>query len=139
MPIELKTVIEAIEMTSDSFDYYYDKSEGKTVVIAEELIAGESNEELAEMIAFESDRFIPFPNKSDIHEYGIIEDFIIQFFNGEVQENLLNSIQCKGAFRRFKDTVIRLGIKQIWYNYRDEEYRKIAVDWCKDNNLDYAE
>ena len=41
----------------------------------------------------------------------------------------------KGAFRRFKDTVFYLGIRDDWFAYRDNRFRDIAERWCMDNKL----
>ena len=44
----------------------------------------------------------------------------------------------KGAFRRFKDSVIRLGLDQRWYQWRDEAYKKKAIEWCEENGITYV-
>ena len=48
---------------------------------------------------------------------------------------MLASLRGKGAFRRFKDTVFYLGIRDDWFAYRDKRFREIAERWCVDNNL----
>lgn len=30
-----------------------------------------------------------------------------------------------------------MNIIQEWYKYRDEQYKEIAIDWCKQNKLEY--
>ena len=55
------------------------------------------------------------------------------------QEELASAIQGKGAFRRFKDTVIRLGIDQEWYDFQSAEYKRKAARWCEDNGIEYEE
>jgi len=48
---------------------------------------------------------------------------------------LLNSMQGKGAFRRFKEKVSLLSLEDRWYNHREEAYEKIAVEWCVKNGI----
>ncbi len=30
-----------------------------------------------------------------------------------------------------------INIIQDWYKYKDEKYKEIAIDWCKQNELEY--
>lgn len=41
------------------------------------------------------------------------------------------ALQVKGPFRKFKDTVIYLGIVDGWYQYRDKQYQKSLLEWCE--------
>ncbi|WP_276662556.1 UPF0158 family protein [Syntrophomonas wolfei] len=50
---------------------------------------------------------------------------------------LLYAIRGRGAFRRFKDKVQRLGIQQQWDKFREEAFKEIAIDWCEYNNIPY--
>jgi len=53
------------------------------------------------------------------------------------QTELLNAIKRKGAYRRFKDKVFDLDLKDAWYTFRDESYQQIAIDFCKQHGLEY--
>lgn len=64
-------------------------------------------------------------------------DFIDTIENLEIKNNLQKLIQGKGAFRRFKDYCFEMDIIQDWYKFRDERYKEIAIDWCKQNELEY--
>ena len=63
-------------------------------------------------------------------------DFIETLDNLEIKDNLHRLIQGKGAFRRFKDYCFDENIIQDWYKYRDERYKEIAIEWCKENLVD---
>ena len=64
-------------------------------------------------------------------------DFIGKIDNSNVKSNLQQLIKGKGAFRKFKDYCFDIDIIQDWYKYKEERYRKIAIDWCKQNELQY--
>lgn len=57
---------------------------------------------------------------------------------GETDEELAEAISGKGAFRRFKATVRFHGIEQQWYVFLAEAYKAIAIQWCKDNQLEHT-
>ncbi|GFH41994.1 hypothetical protein Hs30E_05450 [Lactococcus hodotermopsidis] len=54
-----------------------------------------------------------------------------------LQNDLFYEISGRGAFRHFKDKVNLLGIEEKWYAFRDQAYREIAIQWCKENHLSY--
>ncbi len=62
----------------------------------------------------------------------------VKLLKDDVIKNILeNAISGRGAFRRFKDSVINIGIQQKWYSYKERAYEQIAIDWCKNHNLEY--
>lgn len=30
-------------------------------------------------------------------------------------------------------------LEDDWYQYQEREYRKLAIDWCEKNNINYKE
>jgi hypothetical protein len=54
------------------------------------------------------------------------------------REALLDSIQGRGAFRRFKDTAASLGLIESWYAYREKAFRELAVEWLEENKIPYT-
>lgn len=77
------------------------------------------------------------PDKYDINEYSIMENFCFSLDNEKIMNELLYAIRGRGAFRRFKDKVQRLGIQQQWDNFREEAFKEIAIEWCEYNNIPY--
>ena len=100
---------------------------------------GFDDEEERELLDEEPERFIRLPSKYEIHEYSIMEDFVYSLPEGAMQNQLYHAIQGRGAFRRFKDTVNRMGIAKQWYDYQDNAHREIAIRWCRDNEYEYWE
>ena len=77
MKIKLEQVIEAIETADDAFTYFYDTQTGETVYLQDEMITGECDEALEELIENSPrGRFLRFPTKYDIHEYSIMEGLL---------------------------------------------------------------
>lgn len=139
MQVKLEIVIDAIEMADHNYTYFLDLETGESVFLADELITGLDNEGLEEEIEENyGTRYLRLPTKFDIHEYHIMEEFIWTL-EDERANKLECAIQGRGAFRRFKDMVHRMGILQQWYDFQTEYYRKLAVEWCNDNNLEFTE
>lgn len=87
----------------------------------------------------DSDDWKRLPTKFDIHEYQIMEEFCLDFNNSFVQGQLLRAIRGSGAFRRFKAVVNQYGIQEEWYQYRDEAYEKIAIEWLSEREITYQQ
>ncbi len=49
-------------------------------------------------------------SKYDIHEYNIMEDFVLSIDDNKLSDELYYAIKGKGVFRRFKDLIQRYGI-----------------------------
>src|SRR5690625_4368530 len=82
------------------------------------------------------DNHISLPSQFSINEYGMMEGFCFIQVDRR-QTELLNAIKRKGAYRRFKDKVFDLDLKDAWYTFRDESYQQIAIDFCKQHGLEY--
>ena len=140
MKIHLEQVIDAIETADDAFTYFYDTQTGETVYLQDEIVTGERNEELEELIENSPrGRFLRFPTKYDIHEYHIMESFVESLPPGAARQELANAIRGRGAFRRFKNGIYYHRIEKQWFDYRDQAYREIAIRWCRDVGIEYTE
>lgn len=67
-----------------------------------------------------------------------MEEFCGSIKNDRVSNALYSSIQGRGAFRRFKDTIIRFGVEDDWYKFREEALKQIAIEWCEENEIMYV-
>lgn len=135
--IKLYDIIDALETSNgmEDIEQFYDTRSGQIELYSPDYEFEITEEELEENYEY----YISLPSKFDINEYSIMQDFINQIDNDEIQDQLDNAIHGRGAFRMFKDTLHMLKIEQSWYEYRDIAYKNIAIDWCKKNNISYVE
>jgi len=141
--VPLNIIIDAIEMASDEWNQYLDIEKMAVVSLPEYPFKDEYDEddqELADLIDEEwNTRFFSLPDRYEIHEYSIMEKFIRNLTNERVQEGLAAAIRGRGAFRRFKDRLYDYGLEKAWYQFQEQEYRRIAVEWCEDHGFRYSE
>ena len=135
MKVNLETIIDAIEMASDSERGFLNLNTMEAVWLSD-YFDSEENEELAMEIDNHPKQYLCLPSQYDIHEYSIMEDFIDSLDDSEIQNKLYCAIQDKGAFRRFKDEICYLGIREEWFVFQHNAYVEIAKKWCKDNQLE---
>lgn len=131
--VTLSKIIEGLEMVDDIVDCYYNPK--KDEIFLSNI--GEYEELSEDVIDELFEESIILPTQYEINEYQIMVDFIDTINNLEIKNKLQSLIQGKGAFRRFKDYCIETNIIQDWYDFREEKYKEIAVNWCKQNELKY--
>jgi hypothetical protein len=150
--VKLKDIIDEMEIQSDFHSSYLNKKTGKIVMVTDDYFRVAEDEDdlsdypeweqeaikLAEEV-LESDDYIELPTKFDIHEYSIMEKFCLSLNDEELSGKMYHSIKGKGAFRIFKDNIYEYGIEKDWFKYRGEAFKRIAIDWCEDNNIPYVE
>lgn len=139
MKVKLDEVLDAIDFTNDETEYYYSIKTEEVLMCFDGMINGEENLELAEDIEINFEDYIPLPGTYEIDEYSMMEEFIENLPEGRAQEELADAIHGRGAFRRFKDMVIDLSLEQMWFDFRDNEYVRIAREWCKEKEIDIIE
>jgi len=87
----------------------------------------------------ETDRYLPLPDRFEIHEYQLMERFCLSVDDDDLRDDLCDAIRGRGAFRRFKDRVQVYGMAEEWYRYRDAALREIAKAWCEAHDIPYTE
>jgi len=151
--LSLKYLVEQMQMLPDEWSQFVNAS-GEIVTIEDRYLAmadcngedipGLSKYEMtyyniAKDIVENFDNYIPLPDKQEIGEYSIMEEFSENHPDAHIRDCLSIAISGKGAFRRFKDTVIRFGIQTEWYAYRDAAFLEFTRSWCNQYEIVYTE
>jgi hypothetical protein len=148
--VSLRDVLDHMEMVSDESRAYINPKTGELIALTdEELALGEDPEEAAEAPQWQKDLlpkarevlqsedFLPLPGEFEIHEWSIMERFADSLSDVAVKDELLNAIHGRGAFRRFKDAVRRLGRADEWYRFRDAALEEIAIEFLEAHGIAY--
>jgi hypothetical protein len=147
--VSLRKVVEAIEILPENAVALLDPQTGEIVTVTEEdqrLIEQGREEDAPEWQrkllpkireALESGRFLPLPDKFEIHEWSIMERFSKEQEDDRVRDELLGAIHGAGAFRRFKAAIPELGIEDAWYRFREQALEEIAREWLESHKLPY--
>ena len=133
MKVKLNEVIDALEFTNDEIEYYYNPDTEKIFISNIGDFEDLNEDELDELF----EKSIMLPTRYDINEYEMMENFAETISDTRLQNQLYISLNGSGAFRRFKDTCINFDIINDWYKFRDERYKDIAINWCKENNIEF--
>jgi hypothetical protein len=147
--VSLQDVVSAMDMPNQEWESFLDPDSGEIITVtADDLGALEDPEpdllpdwqrELLPSIrkAVESDSCLRLPTSFEIHEWSIMERFSHTVGEASAQEELLDSTHGSGAFRVFRRTLERLGLREQWHAYRQSRFEQIARDWLEANHIPY--
>jgi len=148
--IKLEDIIEGIEMSHDECRAYLDLHTGRIEYIDDQTswaMRDDEDEslpdwqrplvEIARLIEADEDGqwFLPLPSQIEADEWRMMAEFAAGIDDDAVRDELSRACRGSGAFRCFKDAVHRLGVADEWYAYRNDGYRRLAVDWCEANEV----
>ena len=147
--ISIKEVVGTLEMLSDEVDFFLNSKTGEIRPVTQEdrflLERNRSPEDLPAWqreelpllrAVFESDEWLELPDRTDIHEWSIMERFS-HAQHGEVRDQLTHAIHGRGAFRAFRQAVDRLGLRDSWFAFRYAALEEIARDWLEAHHLPF--
>ncbi|MBR0414629.1 MAG: hypothetical protein IJI67_06135 [Clostridia bacterium] len=161
MKIQLSAITDALDMIWEEWSIYLNRETGEIINLPNEAFAlaeeNESEEEIdealthAEIVEDENDitiaqdilnhpeRYACLPDQYDINEYEIMRDFSQSYEDEHICGELCDAITGRGAFRFFKSTIARLGIRDEYFAFKEKAYKKIAREWCEVNKIEYYE
>jgi hypothetical protein len=148
--VSLRDVIEQMELMSDEATAYINRKTGELITLTDEVVAlAEDPDEAAEAAEWQKDLlpkarevaasgdFIPLPGELEIHEWSIMERFARSLTDAAVSDELHAALHGRGAFRRFKDALHRLGIADQWYRFRDAALEEIAIEFLEAHGIEF--
>ncbi|MFC3282651.1 UPF0158 family protein [Litchfieldella rifensis] len=153
LPVLLKDVVEVIEPLSDEWQAYINRDTGELVSFTDEEAQLAEAEDIDDSLVPEwqqeilpkvrevlgSEAFVQLPDKFDFHEYRVMERFCLELDDSELQEELLDAIRGRGAFRRFKELIHIKGIDKAWYAYRERELKAFAAEFLEAEGISYVD
>jgi hypothetical protein len=151
--VKLSDIIEGMQFQSDESSSYLNIKTGEVILMTDYAMrAAEDDEpledvpdwerelvEIAREIINETGEYISLPTKFDIDEYSIMENFCMSLDKQEIGDILCDLISGSGAFRRFKDAIYKYGVENEWYTYRDNAMKELAIEWCRENNIEFED
>ena len=137
MKAKLSEILMGLEFRNSENAAFLNIKTGEVVLVSDPDITGDDGHDIEYYDA--SEDYISLPDDFDINEYRMMQKFIRGITDDNIARTLSISIDGNGAFRRFKEHLYHLGIQDEWFAYRDNEYKQIAIDWCKENNINYIE
>jgi Uncharacterised protein family (UPF0158) len=144
MPISFKELIETYELASmgspefGEHHAYLCRESGKIYWHSEFSDLEELNDELPEDIEDE-DKYIQLPSKREL-DLGVplVMDFVRQFLPRDF-DDVSDMFRRRGAYRRFKQLLIRTRALEQWYDFEQKAAERALREWCELNSIVLAD
>ena len=112
---------------------YLDRQSGKIYWHSE---FGDNDEELPDDIDDEKYTAIPDKRELDLGK-PLILDFAREFLPDDCDE-VRRIFSRRGAYRRFKDLLVRRGALERWYDFLNNAEEVALREWCAQNGIDLS-
>lgn len=144
--VRLSEIVDGMDVQSDQLTSYLHRPTGRVLWVSEEALhaadKGDDDsvepEELADArgILGNGSEYLALPDRVEIDEYRMMEQFAAEMDDPLQGDEAQASLRGAKAFRRFKDTVHRLGLSDAWYAFRERAYIEVARTWCEANDIE---
>lgn len=151
MKVKIEDIIDAVDFDSEISQSFLNRKTKQVCMFAyDEIQAAENSEDLSDSAEWyieavarakhyleNQEDYLPLPEKYDFNEYRVIEKFISTVVVPKQVEMLSHSIRGKGAFRRFRTVLERLGLVEEWYKFKEQKLREFVEFWCQENTIEF--
>ena len=153
--VQIQAVMDAIDLPEE-WEAFLDPETGEILVMTDEEREALEVEEIEDEEALEmpdwekesigklrelldSGRALALPDKFDFHEWEVMKRFTTSVENHDESTELFEAIHGTGAFRMFREATTRLGLRERWFEYRDQALREMAKEWLEEHGIEYTE
>ncbi len=155
--VEIQKIVDELQMRFMDTTVYYNKITGETLNVQDDdfrIVEDDDFENNIEnypewqrehlknvydLMYNDVDNYIALPSNFEIKDSDIMEEFIENVSNANKKRQLENCMWQKGMYRKFKDKLMDIVLENDYYEFYDEKLKEIAIEWCKENNLEYEE
>jgi hypothetical protein len=128
----------AFDDASGMADYFLDTETGAVVMISDVAMSADEVERIrGEIDADDSGRFVRVPRDESREGYEDMEEFVATVTDARARDLLERAISGRGAFRRFKDTLLEFPRERAaWFKFRDQRVRERLTHWLEDRSIE---
>ena len=129
--MNLRSLAQALEDHSPETSWWFDPESGDVEPRVDP--AGADDEEQEDPLDQDLVLIDPIPSRE---AYRDMEDFIGRVRHPKARDLLERAIAGRGAFRRFKDTLLDFpDLRQAWFTFHDARMQRRAILWLGDQGL----
>ncbi len=138
MKLKLDELIDRFDEIPNYEYIVYDKEHNNFIFIDINIMSMQEYEELIDKIEEDKkERYYYLPSSYVFHDWELIEEYIDEIKNKNIQEELDDAFYGKGKYRRFKETLRKFKIENDYYNFREKYLKNMAIEWCEENRIEY--
>ena len=134
MKVKLSDILEAFEMNDMYSEYFIDKETGEVVQVNDMMMTADEKEEVCDRL--DEHGFYRLPSSYDIRDFDLMSGSI-DTLSGSPRSKLLDAVTNRHPFSSFKNELRKLHMEEKWYTFQADAYRRMAINWCKEHDVEY--
>ena len=135
MFVTIEDILDAMEMVDQYSEFFLNETTGEIIMVSETSMSREEIDAIYDRL--DDDGYFKLPTQYDIDDYNIPEDFVNNLPHSEAKDFLENAIASQDSFEQFQQGIESYDLVDDWYQFHDRTYRRIAENWCIDNEIEY--
>ena len=133
----LSDLIDAFDNCRIGEQYYLNLKTGEILHTSDEFMEEEDLQEIYESLDEERERYLSIPEESSHEGYRDMVAFAESLEDENLQEKLAIALDGPGAFRRFKDVLLRYPEKrEAWFEFQNERLKRRVMEWLEENEIE---
>lgn len=135
VPIAWEALEDAFENNAPAVHSYLHLDTGEVV----RIVDGVADPAMHQRVSTDA-TYLRVEPVSSREQYRWMERFIATVDEGELRDKLVQAIDGKGAFRRFKDVLMTFPVdRERWFTFRSERLRACMEQWLGAHSIEAAE
>ena len=135
----LSDLIDAFDNCRIGEQYYLDLKTGEILHTSDEFMEEDDLQEIYESLDEERERYLNIPEEGSHEGYRDMVAFVESLEDENLQEKLAIALDGPGAFRRFKDVLLRYPqTEEEWFEFQNERLKKRVMQWLEENEIELA-
>lgn len=128
--VDLDSLCHALEDHSSLGGWLFDPRTGEAFPAPESSLGDERERDV------DPDRLVAIEPIPSFESYGDLEDFVACVRDPKARDLLERAIAGRGAFRRFKDTLLDFPeLREAWFKFHDARMVRRAIEWLMEEGL----
>jgi hypothetical protein len=119
--VNLNEIISVMNIQNEDVLSVVDKWDSAVITYDKNVITDDIYEKI------DNGTYITLPSSYEIDNESIINDFLV-----------LNNLKMNTKNSDFKDLVKRNNLNEKWFEFKNDRYKEIAIDWLENNKLKYT-
>jgi hypothetical protein len=151
LPVSLDAIADELQCQMEESSAFINSRTGEVAIVSHEemAMAEEDDLDLSDLPAWQAEMmpkvqeivsdesWARLPSKFDFHEWEIMRRFGNAVPDDDLAARIDRAIHGRGAFRMFRDTIERAGLREEWFAFRHQALRKIAQEALEELGIPY--
>lgn len=139
MKISLDTLVDAMKIADDNNQFFWNNVTGQMICLSKRGGTVSEYKEKEQHLEENWHDYCKVPNCFDVDELGMMEEFVAELEDEELQDSLGAFLEEREDREEFARILENLDLAEEWEEFRNDSYHEAALEWCRENQIEYID